>query len=81
MTEWELNAHAKRWAEAVEKTPILASAMGLTNDGGLLALDATHGHYTVELWQDPKDKCWHVTTTDSRKDGEFSSHPCNYKGD
>ena len=81
MTEWELNAHAKRWAAAVEKTPILASAMGLTNDGGLLALDATHGHYTVELWQDKKDGRWHITTADSRKDGEFSSHPCNYKGD
>lgn len=81
MTEWELNIHAKRWAEAVEKTPILASAMGLTHDGGLLALDAQHGHYTVELWKDPKDGRWHVTTTDTLKGGDFSSHPCNYRGD
>ncbi|MBO18863.1 hypothetical protein [Herbaspirillum sp.] len=79
MTEIDLNAHAKRWAEAVEKTPILASAMGLTNDGGLLALDATHGHFTVELWKDPADNRWHILTADTRKDGESSSHPCNYK--
>ena len=78
MTETDLYIHARRWAEAVEKTPLLASAMGLTHDGGLLAMDAQHGHYTVELWQDPKDGRWHILTADSRKDGESSSHPCNY---
>ena len=81
MTEIDLHIHAQRWAGAVEKTPVLASAMGLTAPGGLLALDATHGHYTVELWQDKKDGRWHITTADSRKDGEFSSRPCNYQGD
>jgi hypothetical protein len=77
MTEIDLNAHAKRWAEAVEKTPLIVDVMGLTH--GFTAIDATHGHYTVELWQDKKDGRWHVTTSDTRKDGEFSSHPCNYK--
>lgn len=79
MTEIELHIHARRWAEAIEASPILASAMGLTNGGGLLALDATHGPYTVELWKDKRDGRWFVTTSDTRKDGEFSSHPCNYK--
>ncbi len=78
MTEIDLFIHAQRWAESVEKTPILASAMGLTES--LLAFDATHGHYTVELWQDKEDGRWHILTADFKEDGESSSHPCNYKG-
>ncbi len=79
MTEIDLNAHAQRWAETIEKTPAIVNVLGLTH--GFVALDATHGHYTVELWQDKKDGRWHVTTTDTRKGGDFSSHPCNYNGD
>jgi hypothetical protein len=79
MTEWELNAHAKRWAEAVEKTPLIVDVMGLTQ--GFLDFDPQHGHFTVELWRDPTDGRWRITTADTRKGGAWSSHPCNYKGD
>jgi hypothetical protein len=78
MTEWELRIHAQRWAETVEKTPLIVDVMGLTH--GFTAIDPQHGHFTVELWQDPKDGCWHILTADTRRDGESSSHPCNYRG-
>ena len=79
MTEWELHQHAQRWAEAVEKTPLIVDVMGLTH--GFTAIDARHGHFTVELWQDPQGGRWHILTADTREGGESSSHPCNYKGD
>ena len=79
MTEWELHQHAQRWAEAVEKTPLIVDVMGLTQ--GFLAFDPQHGHFTVELWKDPKGGRWHVLAVDTLKGGAFSSHPCNYKGD
>lgn len=79
MTEPDLHAHAKRWARTIEATPAIVQSLGLTE--GFLAIDATHGHYTVELWRDEKDGRWHVLTADPRNGGESSSDPCNYKGE
>ena len=77
MTEIDLHIHAKRWAEAIEKTPAIVASLGLTE--GFLADDNLWGHYDVKLCQDEKTGSWHVLTADSRITGESSSHPCNYK--
>lgn len=80
MTEIELHIHARRWAEAIEASPILADLITDRADGFLRATDPQHGDYTVQLWQDEEDGRWHILTAEVRTAGESSSHPCNYKG-